>query len=56
MINLPPYVLVDPAGGPNPTGQAIVWYGPTPGSDHSIPITVHGVTQWLYCFAPGFLF
>ena len=34
----------DPSGGPNPTGQAIVWWNPTP----------DGI--YIYCFAPGVLY
>lgn len=40
-----PDALRDPKGGPNPTGQAIVWYLPSP-----------KVGFYIYCFAPGFQF
>lgn len=36
-----PSQLRDPAGGPNPTGQAVVWY------------TVGRYGVRIYCFAPG---
>jgi hypothetical protein len=39
---IPADALRDPHGGPNPTGQAIVWY------------TGAGSYLRIYCFAPGF--
>lgn len=41
-VNVPDKARRDPAGGPNPTGHAIVWYNVTP----------WGIE--IYCFAPGF--
>lgn len=38
---IPSWALRDPAGGPNPTGKAIVWY-----TDNEFGVRI-------YCFAPG---
>jgi hypothetical protein len=40
-LDVPANALRDPAGGPNPTGQAVVWYVEMPDLFH------------IYCFAPG---
>lgn len=37
--------LVDPAGGPNPTGAAVVWY--------NVYDTPEGPTVSIFCFTPG---
>ncbi len=42
-IRVPPGAQRDPAGGPNPTGHAIVWY------------RQYGEHLTVYCFAPGTL-
>jgi hypothetical protein len=53
-VTLADYVLVDPhKGGPNPTGKAILWYGPGPGA-HSQEVRLPGErVVYVYCFAPG---
>ena len=38
---------LDPKGGPNPTGHAVVWYNKT--------VDELG-DYWIYCFAPGDLY
>jgi hypothetical protein len=38
---------VDPKGGPNPTGHAVVWYNKT------VPEMGE---YWIYCFTPGDLY
>ncbi len=40
-LAVPNDALRDPAGGPNPTGKAVVWYSP------------FGVPPKIYCFCPG---
>ena len=39
-----PYQMVDPRGGPNPTGKAVVWY--------NLVGSYEGGLQ-IYCFTPG---
>lgn len=41
---VPAHALVDPKGGPNPTGQPIVWYIYYDGAPH------------ITCFCPGYMF
>jgi len=43
-VPVPSHALRDPAGGPNPTGNAIVWY------------SVSGDLPTIFCFAPGWQF
>ncbi len=43
-VPVPPDRVRDPAGGPNPTGNAIVWYGESGGA-----VTI-------YCFSPGWVY
>jgi len=43
--DVPPSKMRDTAGGPNPTGQAIIWYAQS-----------EGETPVIWCFAPGTMY